>query len=128
MGMKLRRYAGSQGSVLILDTGGALPDRRDGQLLCCRSLTLPVDVLLLGPLGRGGLFRVAALDVDGLPALLGKREAEAFGAFLRDEGYAGPGPVYVSDGCSAYVVPAGRHGWQPTAAPEGRQLARLLGL
>lgn len=126
--MKLRRYAGNQGSALILDTGGGPPDRKEWQLVCCRSLTLPVDTLLLGPLGAEQPFRMMVLDLDGLTAPMGRREAEASAAFLRDEGYADSGTVYISDGKRTYAVPAGHHGWRSVTAPEGLRLQRLLGI
>ena len=126
--MKLRRYTGKAGSVLILDTGGGMPDRKEWQLMCCRSLTLPVDTLLLGPLGGGPVFRVMALDPDGLSTPVTRREAEVFGLFLRDEGYAWGEFVYVTDGAQVFAV--GRHpaGWRQVTAPEGLRLQRLLGL
>lgn len=96
--------------------------------MCCRSLTLPVDTLLLGPVGTEQPFRVMVLDPDGLTAPLQRREAEAFAAFLRDEGYAKIGPVYISDGQQTYAVPGGHHGWWAVTAPEGLRLQRLLSL
>ena len=128
MDMKLRRYAGTKGSALILDTGGHPADRKEWQLVCCRSLTLPVDTLILGPLGAEQPFRMMALDLDGLTVPMGQREAEVFAAFLQDEGYASWGTVYVTDGTTAYAVPAGHHGWRAVSAPEGLRLQRLLGL
>ncbi len=125
--MKLRRYAGIGGSVLILDAGGGMPDRKEWQLMCCRSLTLPVDALLLGPLNREQPFRVMALDLDGMTMSLEEREAAAFGAFLQDEGYA-HGPLCVTDGSRTYRVPAGHPGWWAVTAPEGLRLRRLLSL
>lgn len=128
MAMKLRQYTGKSGSVLILDTGGAPPDRREWQLMCCRSLTLPVDTLLLGPLGQESPFRVMALDTDGLSIPITHREAEVFARFLRDEGYTGADLVFVSDGPRVFAVSASGNGWWRVTAPEGLRLRRLLGL
>lgn len=128
MGMKLRCYAGKQGSVLILDTEGRVPDRKEWQLLCCRSLTLPVDTLLLGPLGPESPFRLLALDLDGLERPVTLREAQVFGRFLQDEGYAPPGPVQVDGGGEIFTVSSRGDGWWAVTAPEGLRLRRLLGL
>lgn len=128
MGMRLRRYAGKTGSVLILDTGGGAPDRREWQLMCCRSLTLPVDTLLLGPLGAGSPYRVMALDTDGLTTAVTRREAEVFALFLRDEGYVRERLAFVTDGRGVFAVPTSGEGWWALSAPEGLRLERLLGL
>ena len=128
MGMKLRCYAGKQGSVLILDTEGRVPDRKEWQLLCCRSLTLPVDTLLLGPLGPESPFRLLVLDTDGLERPVTLREAQVFGRFLQDEGYAPPGPVQVDGGREIFTVSSRGDGWWAVTAPEGLRLRRLLGL
>lgn len=113
---------------MILDTACGFPDRKEWQLMCCRSLTLPVDTLLLGPLGTDQPFRAMVLDLDGLSTPMHRREAEVFAAFLHDEGYANPGTIYVSDGKNTYAVPAGHHGWHAVTAPEGLRLQRLLNL
>lgn len=124
--MKLSQYADSQGSALILDTGGILPDHKTRQLMCCRSLTLPVDILLLGPVCLSRPFGVMVSDLDGLPCPLSRREATLFAVFLRDAGYAGDEAVYVTDGVRSYAVPPGRHGWQSRSLRP--DLAQLLGL
>lgn len=126
--MKLRHYTGKAGSVLILDTGGAPPDRKEWQLMCCRSLTLPVDRLLLGPLGHGSPYRVMVLDTDGLSVPVTRRDAEVFGLFLRDEGYTQERLVFITDGIGAFAVPDNPAGWRQVTAPEGIRLQRLLGL
>lgn len=128
MGMKLRCYAGKAGSVLVLDTGGAAPERKEWQLLCCRSLTLPVDTLLLGPLGRDSPFRLMVLDTDGLSRSVTVREAEVFGRFLRDEGYWHASPVYIAGEAGVFPVDGQGDGWWAVTAPEGLRLRRLLGL
>ena len=96
--------------------------------MCCRSLTLPVDTLLLGPLGRGSPYRVMALDTDGLTVPVTRREAEVFGLFLRDEGYAQGLLVYVTDGVGVFAVQDQPEGWWRVSAPEGVRLQRLLEL
>ncbi len=128
MTMKLRRYTGKAGSVLILDTAGAPPDRKEWQLVCCRSLTLPVDTLLLGPLGRGSPYRLMALDTDGLTRPVTRREAEVFSLFLRDEGYAWERVLFITDGVGAFAVSGRPTGWWQVTAPEGIRLQRLLAL
>lgn len=127
MEMKLRQYAGPRGRVLILDTGGRRPPWDERHLLCCRSLTLPVDGLLAGPVGRKPPFGVLAMDLDGQRVPLEPWMAAAFAAFLRDAGYAA-GETAVTDGRDTCRVPAGTGGWRAVLAPEGRELRYLLGL
>ena len=127
MKMKLRRYTSASGSVLILDTNGRAPADPERQLLCCRSLTLPVDALLLGPLDPAPPFQVLALDVEGQPLPLTQTAAAAFAAFLRDSQKIS-GSVSITDGIRTYVIPAGDPAWQAESAPEGRELLRLLGI
>ena len=124
MKMKLLEYAGPGGRVLILDTGGSPPGALERKLLCCRSLTLPVDALILGPLEPGPPFLAEVLDTEGLPRPMGRSESAAFAAFLRDAGYAGPGPVPVSDGTNTCTLPP-EGDWCLAGAPE---FAALLDL
>lgn len=128
MAMKLRRYTGKAGSILILDTNGSPPGRKEWQLMCCRSLTLPVDTLLLGPLGQDIPYRLMALDTDGLTIPITQREAAVFGQFLRDEGYADTEQILVTDGRSVFPITGSQTGWWAVTAPEGLRLQRLLGL
>lgn len=114
--------------MLILDTGGGSIARKEWQLMCCRSLTLPVDTLLLGPLGEGAPYRLLALDTDGLSIPVTEREAEVFGLFLRDEGYIEGDTVWVTDGASGFRVSSEPRGWRAVSAPKGLRLQRLLGL
>lgn len=125
--MKLRQYTGENGSVLILDAGGGVPDRREWQTMCCRSLTLPVDTLLVGPMNREPPWFVMVLDTDGLTVPLTEREAQVFARFLRDEGYTEKTAVAVTDGKKLiHGIPEA--GWWQVTAPEGQRLRRLLGL
>ena len=39
--------------ILILDTNGVLPTKMQRDLMLCRSLTLPADYLLMGPVQLG---------------------------------------------------------------------------
>lgn len=96
--------------------------------MCCRSLTLPVDTLLLGPLGHSSPYRVMALDTDGMTVPVTRREAEVFSLFLRDEGYAWDRVLFITDGIGAYAVSGRPTGWWQVTAPEGLRLQRLLGL
>lgn len=87
-----------------------------------------MDRLLLGPLGGGTPYRVMALDTDGLTVPVTRRDAEVFGLFLRDEGYAQGYVVYVTDGAQLFAVRDQPEGWWRVTAPEGVRLQRLLGL
>lgn len=113
--------------MLILDAGGGEADRREWQLMCCRSLTLPVDTLLVGPLRQEPPWYVMVLDTDGLTLPLTGREAQVFARFLQDEGYTEKSVVPVTDGRTNILAVPGEGWWQVTA-PEGLRLRRLLGL
>ncbi len=128
MEMKLSAYGSPWGRILILDTEGSPPDWRQRQLLGCRSLTLPWDGLLAGPMNREQPFQVLELDLEGLERPLGRAEAAAFGRFLRERGWTDRGAVWVSDGQTAYVVPTDGPDWQAVPAPCEGQIRDLLSL
>lgn len=85
--MKLWVWEKERMMVLILDTDGVPPQQKQRDLMLCRSLTLPADRLLAGPvrLGRCPTFWRIDLDGNRIPGEM--QDAAAFLACFAAAGY-----------------------------------------
>ena len=124
--MELWRWDCETNRVLILNTRGKLPDVQERGLLLCRSLTLPAERLLLGPIAWEPCPRFLRIDWEGvrIPANCG--DAAVWLAFLAAAGYG----VYsaASDGIRTFFPSAEEIAhWRGTKIPEG-EIKRLLSL
>ena len=73
--------------VLILDTDGAPPQQKQRDLMLCRSLTLPADRLLAGPVQLGRCPTFWRLDPDGNRISGEIQDAAVFLAWFAATGY-----------------------------------------
>lgn len=113
--------------VLILDTGGSRPEARTQGLFLCRSLTLPADRLLLGPVAWTPVPQFIRLDHEGVRILADGADAEVFSAFLHAAGYGDY--VGVSDGLRRFQPqPEEIQQWQGVRQPDDSVQRRLLSL
>ena len=113
--------------VLILDTGGSRPETQTQELFLCRSLTLPADRLLLGPVACTPVPQFILLDHEGVRIPADGSDAEVFGAFLYAAGYGAF--TSVSDGLRQFQPqPEEIQQWQGARQPDDSAQRRLLSL
>lgn len=68
--------------ILILDTNGVLPTKMQRDLMLCRSLTLPADYLLMGPVQLGKCPIFWCIEPEGKRISGDMQAAAAFCACL----------------------------------------------
>lgn len=125
--MELWTWQCGDSRVLMLNTRGAPPEERERGLFLCRSLTLPVERLLMGPVGwrpHPGMIR---LDHEGVRIPAEKEDAAAFLAFLSAAGYGSFSSA--TDGLRVFAP--GREEiarWQGKCQPDSQIQRKLLSL
>ena len=85
--MKLWLWQRPECCALILDTGGRAPGYRARGLVLCRSFTLDVDRILLGPMRLGDWPEFLCLSDQGQEIPAEMQDGAAFLSFLAAAGY-----------------------------------------
>ncbi len=97
--MKLWRWV-REYPILILDTGGSMPRPLERGLALCRSLTLDVDRILLGPVCPGDLPEFLCLNDQGGEIPAEEEDGAVFLRFLAASGYG----EYASVRCGGRIL------------------------
>ena len=110
--------------ILILDTNGVLPTKMQRDLMLCRSLTLPADYLLMGPVQLGKCPIFWCIEPEGKRISGDMQAAAAFCACLAAAGYGAA--LTVSDGYRSFSLQQSDvRQWRAHGLSQG-QLAWLL--
>ena len=125
--MNLWTWCRGERRVLILDTGGSRPETQTQGLFLCRSLTLPADRLLMGPVAWTPVPQFIRLDHEGVRIPADGSDAAVFSAFLHAAGYGAF--TGVSDGLRQFhPQPEEIQQWQGARQPENSMQRMLLSL
>ena len=87
MGMELWTWSSGEKQVLILNPRGKPPIPKERGLFLCRSLTLPADRLLMGPVGWTPCPGFCRVDHEGVRIPADVEDAGAFLSYLAAAGY-----------------------------------------
>lgn len=85
--MELWTWSRGENRVLLLDTRGKRPTLQERGLFLCRSLTLPMDRLLMGPVSWEPFPELVRMDHEGVRIPAESADAAVFLAFLSAAGY-----------------------------------------
>ena len=125
--MKLWTWSCGENRVLLLDTCGKHPAPRERGLFLCRSLTLPADRLLMGPVSWEPFPELVRMDHEGVRIPAESTDAAVFLAFLSAAGYGEF--LAATDGIKRFAPdPEQIAQWKGIRRPEERMQRRLLSL
>ena len=124
MDMELWTWSSGKNRVLLLNTWGKPPTAQERGLFLCRSLTLPADRLLMGPVAWEPCPAFVRLDWEGVRIPADREDAAVFLAFLSAAGY-GTYPA-ATDGLRIFSPNEQEIArWQGTKMPEEEWKVRL---
>lgn len=113
--------------VLMLNTRGTLPEEQERGLFLCRSLTLPAERLLMGPVSWSPHPGMIRLDHEGVRIPAEKEDVAAFLAFLAAAGYGSCSSA--TDGLRVFTPDREEIArWQGKRQPDAQIQRQLLSL
>lgn len=127
MDMELWTWSCGENRVLLLDTRGKQPTPQERGMFLCRSLTLPVDRLLMGPVSWEPCPGLIRMDHEGVRISAEEADAGVFLAFLSAAGYGEFSSA--TDGLRSFTPkPEQITCWKGKRQPENQTQRRLLSL
>lgn len=125
--MELWTWSCGENRVLLLDTRGKQPTAQERGIFLCRSLTLPVDRLLMGPVSWEPCPGLIRMDHEGVRIPAEGSDAGVFLAFLWAAGYGNFASA--TDGLRSFTPKSEQIiCWKGKRQPEDQTQRRLLSL